>query len=63
MLRLQSGLFPAGERSKGRNEVMQLEAAMQIQAGPYERTGKRKAHRSGTGPRSLKTIHGEIELD
>jgi putative transposase len=45
------------------NEVMQVEAERQIQARPYERTGKRKAHRNGTRPRSLKTIHGEIELD
>lgn len=45
------------------NEVMQLEAAKQIQAGHYERTGKRKAHRNGTRPRSLKTIHGEVVLD
>ncbi len=45
------------------NEVMQLEAEKQIQARPYERTGKRRAHRNGTRPRSLKTIHGEIELD
>jgi len=45
------------------NEVMQHEAENQIQARRYERTGKRKAHRNGTRPRSLKTIHGEIELD
>jgi transposase-like protein len=45
------------------NEVMQLEAANQLQAQPYERTGKRKAYRNGTRPRSLKTIHGEIELE
>ena len=46
------------------NEVMQHEAENQIQADrPYERTGKRKAHRNGTRPRLLKTIHGEIELD
>jgi putative transposase len=45
------------------NEVMQLEASKQIQAQPYERTGKRRAYRNGTRPRSLKTIHGEIELD
>ncbi len=30
------------------NEVMQVEAEKQIQARPYERTGKRKAHRNGT---------------
>jgi len=45
------------------NEVLQVEAEKQIQARPYERTGKRKAHRNGTRPRSLKTFHGEIELD
>ena len=44
------------------NEVMQQEAENQIQARPYERTGKRKAHRNGTRSRSLKTIHGEISL-
>ena len=32
------------------NEVMQLEAQKQIQAGPYERTGKRKGHRNGSRP-------------
>ena len=42
---------------------MQVEAEKQIQARRYERTGKRKAHRNGTKPRSLKAIHGEIELD
>ena len=45
------------------NEVMQLEAEQQIQAKRYQRTGRRKAHRNGTKPRSLKTIHGEIVLD
>ena len=45
------------------NEVMQLEAEKQIRARRYERTGNRRAHRNGTRPRSLKTIHGEIELD
>ena len=45
------------------NEVMQREAENQIPARPYERTGKRKAHRNRTRPRLLKTIHGEIELD
>jgi putative transposase len=44
------------------NEVMQLEAEKQIQARRYERTDKRKAHRNGTRPHSLKTIHGKIEL-
>jgi putative transposase len=45
------------------NEVMRFEAEKQIQARPYERTGKRRAHRNGTRQRLLKTIHGEIELD
>jgi putative transposase len=44
------------------NEVMQLEATRQIQAQPYERNGKRKAHRNGTRNRSLKTIHGDVIL-
>jgi transposase-like protein len=44
------------------NEVMQLEASRQIQAQPYERNGKRKAHRNGTRNRKLKTIHGEVTL-
>jgi len=44
------------------NEVMRLEAEQQIQARPYERTGKRKAHRNGTRQRSFKTIHGNIVL-
>jgi len=45
------------------NEVMQVEAGKQIQARRYERTGKRTAHRNGSRPRSLKTIHGDITLD
>jgi putative transposase len=44
------------------NEVMQLEAQRQIQAQPYERNGKRRAHRNGTRNRNLKTIHGEVTL-
>jgi len=44
------------------NEVMQLEALRQIQAQPYERNGKRIAHRNGTRNRNLKTIHGELTL-
>jgi len=44
------------------NEVMQIEASRQIQARPYERNGKRRAHRNGTRNRSLKTIHGEVTL-
>ena len=43
-------------------EVMQLEATRQIQAQPYERNGKRKAHRNGTRNRSLKTILGDVIL-
>ena len=45
------------------NEVMQIEASRQIQAQPYERNGKRKAHRNGTRNRNLKTIHGEVTLN
>jgi hypothetical protein len=33
---------------------MQREAKNQIQVRHYERTGKRKAHRNGTRPRSLR---------
>ena len=44
------------------NEVMQLEALRQILAQPYERNGKRRAHRNGTRNRNLKTIHGEVTL-
>jgi len=44
------------------NEVMQIEASRQIQAQPYERNRKRKAHRNGTRNRKLKTIHGEVAL-
>jgi putative transposase len=44
------------------NEVMQLEALEQIQAQPYERNGKRRAHRNGCRNRNLKTIHGEVTL-
>ena len=44
------------------NEVMQIEASRQIQAQPYERNAKRKAHRNGTRNRKLKTIHGEVTL-
>ncbi len=45
------------------NEVMQQEALNQIQAQPYERTGRRRARRNGTRKRSLKTIHGDVILD
>jgi transposase-like protein len=44
------------------NEVMQLEALRQVQAQPYERNGKRRAHRNGTRNRNLKTVHGEVTL-
>jgi transposase-like protein len=44
------------------NEVMQLEAQRQIQAQPYERSGKRRAHRNGTRNRNLKTLQGEVTL-
>jgi putative transposase len=44
------------------NEVMQLEAQRQVQAQPYERNGKRRAHRNGVRNRNLKTIHGEVTL-
>ncbi|MDQ1261981.1 MAG: putative transposase [Euryarchaeota archaeon] len=44
------------------NKVMQIEASRQIQAQPYERNGKRKAHRNGTRNRNLKTIHGKVTL-
>jgi putative transposase len=44
------------------NEVMQLEAQQQVQAQPYERNGKRRAHRNGTRNRNLKTIHGDVTL-
>ncbi len=45
------------------NEVMKQEALNQIQAQPYERTGRRKAQRNGIRKRSLKTIHGDVVLD
>ncbi|NMB86197.1 MAG: Transposase, Mutator family [Methanosaeta sp. PtaB.Bin018] len=40
------------------NEVMQHEATQQIQALPYESSGRRKAHRNGIRERKLQTIHG-----
>jgi putative transposase len=45
------------------NEVMQQEALNQIQALPYERTGRRRARRNGTRKRTLKTLNGEVILD
>ncbi|MFB3764335.1 MAG: transposase [Methanotrichaceae archaeon] len=45
------------------NQAMQQEALNQIKAQPYERADQRRARRSGTRTRSLKTIHGEIILD
>ena len=45
------------------NQVMQQEALNQIQAQPYERTGRRKARRNGMRKRTLKTLHGEVILD
>jgi putative transposase len=42
---------------------MRVEVGKQIQARRYERTGKKIAHRNGSRPRSLKTIHGDITLD
>lgn len=45
------------------NEVMQQEAENQIQARPYERTGKRKANRNEARPRKHKTIcNGESKM-
>jgi len=45
------------------NEVMQQEAENQIQARPYERTGKRKANRNEARPRKHKTIYnGESKM-
>jgi transposase-like protein len=45
------------------NEVMQQEALDQIQAQPYERTGRRRARRNGNRKRTLKTLNGEVILD
>ena len=45
------------------NQVMQQEALNQIQAQPYERTGRRKARRNGMRKRTLKTLRGEVILD
>ncbi len=45
------------------NEIMQQEALNQIQARPYERTGRRKARRNGTRKRLLKTLNGEVILE
>ena len=45
------------------NEVMQQEALNQIQAQPYERTGRRRARRNGTRKRILKTLNGEVILE
>ncbi len=44
------------------NEAMQLEATSQIQAQPYERSGKRRAHRNGSRKRKLQTISGKVTL-
>jgi putative transposase len=45
------------------NLVMQLEAAQQVGAKPYQRIESRKAHRNGYKERSLKTRVGELKLD
>jgi len=45
------------------NSVMQVEAHQQAGAYPYERGGKRKAHRNGSRKRTLKTRVGELVLD
>ena len=45
------------------NAVMQYEAYQQSGTLPYERGPRRKAHRNGTRPRTLKTRVGEITLD
>jgi transposase-like protein len=42
---------------------MQYEAYQQSGTLPYERGPRRKAHRNGTRPRTLKTRVGEITLD
>jgi putative transposase len=42
--------------------IMQREADDQIQARRYD-TGKRKAHRNGTRPRSLKSECGGLDYD
>jgi putative transposase len=44
------------------NLVMQLEAAQQAEAEPYQRIASRKAHRNGYKERSLKTRVGELRL-
>ena len=44
------------------NLVMQLEAAQQADAEPYQRVESRKAHRNGYKERSLKTRVGELRL-
>ena len=45
------------------NEAMEVEAENQIQARPYERTGKRKANRNEARPRKHKTIcNGESKM-
>lgn len=45
------------------NNVMQEEAAHQIGANHYERTGKRRAYRNGNKKRKLITRYGKITLD
>lgn len=45
------------------NNVMREEAAEQIGANHYERTGKRRAYRNGNKKRKLVTRYGKITLD
>jgi putative transposase len=44
------------------NEVMEIEAAEQIDAGRYERTDKRKDYRNGFKEKGLKTRYGDVIL-
>jgi putative transposase len=44
------------------NEVMEVEAAEQIDAGRYERTDKRKDYRNGFKEKGLKTRYGDVIL-
>lgn len=44
------------------NQILQAEAAEQLQAGPYERTDERKGYRNGTYPHRLTTRVGNLTL-
>ncbi len=44
------------------NEAMRLERSQALEAGPYQRTGKRRGYANGFKPKTLQTRVGELAL-